>query len=280
MLTNFDSLKLRAGAPNSMRRFVVVAVLAVSTAKSLASDLGGVPPLVLDGGPSFEQILSTSTEPAVQGLARGRPSVNDVDSVFLGARAAPEVALDTKVQALISRASTEDRPMQETQPDQGQNRPADSRNSTVIHASARDAAMVDPAPVAPKGDLAKAVGLKSNLNSSSDDANSLWDDQVEKMLFKAFRFETPGVAATILFALWSLMAAVVLLVHYEQNVERRRDIAIWQRLGRKRVQPVTKTAQSAERALQAQPDAHPARVWKMKDQTANSNTAPGAVHAA
>jgi hypothetical protein len=282
MLTTFDSLnlQLRAGAADSMRRFVVVAVLAVSTAKSLASDIGGVPPLVPDGGPSFEQIVSTSTGPAVQGLARGLPSMNDVDSVFLGARAAPEVALDTEVQALIARASTEDRPMQETQPDQGQNRPADSRNSTVIHASARDAAMVDPAPVASKGDLVSALEVKSNLTVSFGDADSLHDNREEKLRFMVFSFEMPGVAATILFALWSLLAAVVVLVHYEQKTERRRDITTWQRVSRKSVQPAMKPAHLAERALQAQPDAHPARVWKMKDQTANSNTAPGAVHAA
>jgi hypothetical protein len=206
--------------------------------------------------------------------------VNDVDSVFLGARAAPEVALDTEVQALISRASTEDRPMQETQPDQGQNRPADSRNSTVIHASARDAAMVDPAPVAFKGDLVSALEVKSNLTVSFGDADSLHDNREEKLRFMVFSFEMPGVAATILFALWSLLAAVVVLVHYEQKTERRRDITTWQRVSRKSVQPAMKPAHLAERALQAQPDAHPARVWKMKDQTANSNTAPGAVHAA
>ena len=282
MLTIYDwlSQQLRTGAADNMRRFVLVAVLAVFTAKSVASEIDGVPLAVLDGGPSFEQILSTSTGPAVKGLAQGRPSMSDVDGVFLGARATPEASSDTEVQALIVRASTEDRPMQKTKPDPGQNRPADSRNATVVHASVRDASMADLAPVASRGDLASAIGVKSNLNLGLDDASSLGDDQAGKSLFKAFRFEMPSVAATILLALWALMAAVVLLVHYEQKTQRRRDIAIWQRLGRKRVKPAAKPAHSAEQALQARPDALPEREWRMKYQTANSNTAPGAAQAA
>jgi hypothetical protein len=264
-----------------MRRILLVAMLAVSTAQALASEIDGGSLLFLGDGATFEQLLSGTSGTGVEGLSPDRRSLSAVDSVFDGVPAAPETSLADEVQSLLVRASAQDRQMQETQPDPVQNRSADSRNSTIIHDLVRDATMDDPThAVASKGDLASTLGVKGNLSVSFDDANPLEDDLEGEPLFTAIRLEAPGVAIAVLFALWSLMAAVVILVHYKQKAEQRRDVAILQSFSRKRVQSVPNPVYPEERALQARPDAYPAHGWRMKNRTANINIDQGQVHAA
>lgn len=264
-----------------MRGILLVVALVVPTGQGLASEIGGGSLFLTGDGLTIEQILSATPRADWEGLNQGPLSLDDMDGVLLGSQVALENDLTDNVPPLLVRAGTKDRQMHETNSDLAQNRHADSRNTTVIHPMAGKIAIDDPAPVvASKGDLVLTPGMKSNLSFSFHDANLRGSDPVGKPTFITTRLDGPGVAAAILFALWSLMTVVTILVHFKQEAEQRRDFAMLQSFRWKRVQSRPKSVYPEEEMPQVHHDTHLAHDWRVMNQTANSNTDHGAAHAA
>jgi hypothetical protein len=264
-----------------MRWIMLVAVLVVPTAQVLASEIDRGSPSLFGYGPAFEQLLSGTPGLAWEGLNQGRFLSNEVDSVFLRSSDAIGDALPVDVQSALVQPGSEHRQMHETHPDPAQDQTADSRNTTVIHPMAGKSAIDNPGHViASKGDLASTTVAKNNLNLSFADAIPLGNDQEGEPLFNVISFKGPGFAAVILLALWSLVAAGVLLVHYRQKAEQRRDLAMLRRLSSMRVGSVMMPVPPGERALQARLDALADHEPSTRYRTANSNTNQPIVHAA
>jgi hypothetical protein len=256
-------------------------MLAVSAAQSPASEIDKAPLIVLGDDPSFEQLLSGTTGTSGEGLSPGLTSLKKAESAFPVSPSAPESALTDEVQSLLAQPGTEDRQIEMVLPNRGEIHPDDSRNTTVIHPMAGEVATEAPTHAEySKSNLASVLGMKTNLSFSFHDTDPLGDDQESEPHFKAITLEAHGIATAILFALWSLMTVVVIMVHYKQKADQRRELAILQSYSWKYVQSVPKPLHVEERALQAQPDNFPEYGWRMKSPTANTNIDQGAAYAA